>query len=40
MSLDFDLAEECAQEAFAPAVDQWQDSVPEFPTAWIIRRTK
>ena len=31
---DFDLAEECAQEAFAAAVDQWRNSgVPEFPRA-------
>src|SRR5690242_17736415 len=28
---DFDLAEECAQEAFAAAVDQWRESVPEVP---------
>ena len=35
---DFDLAEECAQEAFTAAVHQWQDSgVPEFPRAWIVK---
>jgi len=35
---DFDLAEECAQEAFAAAVDQWRNSgVPEFPRAWIVQ---
>ncbi len=34
---DFDLAEECAQEAFAAALRQWEESgVPEYPRAWII----
>src|SRR3569833_411440 len=34
---DFDLAEEVAQEAFATAVAQWDESgAPEFPRAWII----
>jgi RNA polymerase sigma-70 factor, ECF subfamily len=34
---DFDLAEECAQEAFTAAVHQWEGSgVPEYPRAWII----
>lgn len=37
---DFDLAEESAQEAFAAAVAQWQDSVPESPTAWIIQTAR
>jgi RNA polymerase sigma-70 factor, ECF subfamily len=38
---DFDLAEECAQEAFAAAVDQWPAAgVPEFPRAWIIQTAK
>lgn len=38
---DFDLAEECAQEAFAAAVDQWRESgVPELPRAWIIQTAK
>jgi RNA polymerase sigma-70 factor (ECF subfamily) len=31
---DFDLAEECAQEAFAVALNQWPESgVPEHPRA-------
>ena len=35
---DFDVAEECAQEAFAAALDQWPASgIPNIPTAWIIR---
>ena len=35
---DFDLAEECAQEAFAAAVHQWAESgVPDLPRAWIIK---
>ena len=38
---DFDLAEECAQEAFAAAVDQWRDSgVPDMPRAWIIQTAR
>jgi len=38
---DFDLAEECAQEAFTAAVHQWQASgVPEFPRAWIIQTAR
>jgi RNA polymerase sigma-70 factor, ECF subfamily len=38
---DFDLAEECAQEAFAAAVDQWRDSgVPDLPRAWIIQTAR
>lgn len=38
---DFDLAEECAQEAFAAAADQWQETgVPEIPPAWIIQTAK
>jgi RNA polymerase sigma-70 factor (ECF subfamily) len=38
---DFDLAEECAQEAFAAAVDQWRTAgVPEFPRAWIIQTAR
>jgi len=38
---DFDLAEECAQEAFAAAVDQWRASgVPELPRAWIIQTAR
>jgi RNA polymerase sigma-70 factor, ECF subfamily len=38
---DFDLAEECAQEAFAVAVNQWPESgVPEFPRAWIVQTAR
>jgi RNA polymerase sigma-70 factor (ECF subfamily) len=38
---DFDLAEECAQEAFAAALDQWGASgVPELPRAWIIQTAR
>src|ERR1700683_2240067 len=38
---DFELAEECAQEAFAAAVDQWPATgVPEFPRAWISQTAK
>jgi RNA polymerase sigma-70 factor (ECF subfamily) len=38
---DFDLAEECAQEAFTAAVEQWRASgVPEFPRAWIIQTAR
>ena len=38
---DFDLAEECAQEAFAAAVNQWSESgVPDLPRAWIIQTAK
>jgi RNA polymerase sigma-70 factor (ECF subfamily) len=38
---DFDLAEECAQEAFAAAVEQWRvDGVPDAPRAWIIQAAR
>jgi len=38
---DFDLAEECAQEAFAAALEQWRTSgVPELPRAWIIQTAR
>lgn len=38
---DFDLAEECAQEAFTAAIDQWQaKGIPEFPRAWIIQTAR
>jgi RNA polymerase sigma-70 factor, ECF subfamily len=38
---DFDLAEECAQEAFAAAVNQWDaGGVPQAPRAWIIQTAK
>jgi len=33
---DWDLAEECAQEAFATAVERWRtDGVPDRPGAWL-----
>ncbi|WP_326725101.1 RNA polymerase sigma factor [Streptomyces sp. NBC_00243] len=33
---DWDLAEECAQDAFARALDRWQrDGVPSRPGAWL-----
>ena len=38
---DFDLAEECAQEAFAAAVEQWgEEGVPEYPRAWVIQTAR
>jgi RNA polymerase sigma-70 factor, ECF subfamily len=38
---DFDLAEECAQEAFTAAVNQWRESgVPDIPRAWIIQTAR
>ena len=38
---DFDLAEECAQEAFTAAIVQWQiQGVPDIPRAWIIQTAK
>jgi RNA polymerase sigma-70 factor (ECF subfamily) len=38
---DFDLAEECAQEAFTAAVGQWRESgVPDIPRAWIIQTAR
>jgi RNA polymerase sigma-70 factor (ECF subfamily) len=38
---DFDLAEECAQEAFAVALNQWPESgVPEHPRAWIVQTAR
>src|SRR5258705_13281407 len=38
---DFDVAEKGAQEAFAPAVTQWQRSgVPDLPRAWIIQTAR
>jgi len=33
---DFDLAEECAQDAFAQALDRWpRDGIPRKPGAWL-----
>src|SRR5690242_9032701 len=38
---DFELAEECAQEAFAAAVEQWRTTgVPALPRAWIIQTAR
>jgi RNA polymerase sigma-70 factor (ECF subfamily) len=38
---DFDLAEECAQEAFTAAVDQWETSgIPQKPAAWLIQTAR
>lgn len=38
---DFDLAEECAQEAFAAAVSQWEASgIPDAPAAWLIQTAR
>ena len=38
---EFELAEESAQEAFAAAVEKWQESgVPELPRAWIIQTAR
>jgi RNA polymerase sigma-70 factor (ECF subfamily) len=35
---DFDLAEECAQEAFAIAAQRWPvDGTPDNPAAWLVR---
>jgi RNA polymerase sigma-70 factor (ECF subfamily) len=34
---DWDLAEECAQDAFASAAERWQrDGVPHVPGAWLM----
>src|SRR5215467_7928261 len=33
---DWDLAEECAQDAFATAIERWRvDGVPDRPGAWL-----
>jgi RNA polymerase sigma-70 factor, ECF subfamily len=38
---DFDLAEECSQEAFAAAVQQWETSgIPENPSAWLVQTAR
>lgn len=35
---DFELAEECLQEAFAAALSQWpREGVPDHPVAWLVR---
>jgi RNA polymerase sigma-70 factor (ECF subfamily) len=36
MTGDWDLAEECAQDAFARALERWpRDGVPRRPGAWL-----
>jgi RNA polymerase sigma-70 factor (ECF subfamily) len=38
---DFDMAEECTQEAFTAALDQWNTSgVPDVPAAWLIQTAR
>jgi RNA polymerase sigma-70 factor (ECF subfamily) len=38
---DFELSEECAQEAFAAAVEEWPSrGIPDIPIAWIIRAAR
>src|SRR6059036_2720425 len=38
---DFDLAEECAQEAFAAAVQDWPTAgIPRSPRAWIVQTAR
>jgi RNA polymerase sigma-70 factor, ECF subfamily len=38
---DWDLAEECAQDAFASAAERWQrDGVPRNPGAWLVTTAK
>ncbi|HEY6845932.1 MAG TPA: sigma-70 family RNA polymerase sigma factor, partial [Terracidiphilus sp.] len=38
---DFDMAEECTQEAFTAALDQWSSSgVPDIPEAWLIQTAR
>lgn len=35
---DFEIAEECVQEAFAAALSQWREQgVPDYPRAWVIQ---
>jgi RNA polymerase sigma factor (sigma-70 family) len=34
---DFDMAEECAQEAYAQALEAWKSGVPDNPGAWLTR---
>lgn len=33
---DLDLAEDCAQDAFARALSAWDDGVPDDPVAWLV----
>src|ERR1700678_1709688 len=38
---DFDLAEECTQEAFTSALDHWSATgVPDSPSAWLIQTAR
>ena len=34
---DLDLAEECLQDAAVKAIENWHESQPDNPTAWLIR---
>jgi RNA polymerase sigma-70 factor (ECF subfamily) len=41
MTRDWDLAEDCAQDAFAAALETWaRDGVPERPGAWLATTAK
>jgi RNA polymerase sigma-70 factor (ECF subfamily) len=41
MTRDWDLAEECAQEAFAKALVTWpRDGIPDRPGAWLTRTAR
>lgn len=35
LTRDFDLAEDCAQDAFVQALRTWPDGVPDNPAAWL-----
>lgn len=38
---DFDFAEECLQEAFTAAVEQWEKSgIPDVPAAWLLQTAR
>jgi RNA polymerase sigma-70 factor (ECF subfamily) len=38
---DWDLAEECAQDAFAVALERWpRDGIPRRPGAWLTTTTR
>jgi RNA polymerase sigma-70 factor (ECF subfamily) len=37
---DFDVAEEAVQEAFAAAVKEWPQGLPDSPRAWIIQTAR
>ena len=38
---EFEMAEECAQEAFAAALEEWPNQgIPDVPVAWIIRTAR